>query len=405
MKSEIQDKKIRLRDHYQGIEMVTEVEKANEILRYDNRHFQKGPGTELVKMLAGEGLLVSSGALWKKQRKAVQRYFKSDENGFFSTSIRQSTQEILGNLKSNDEPFSISPLSLTTHYTLDVFLRALFGVEFLNIQDPDNPMNWLLEAQDRDLNFAKRFRALRASILPILERKVLSFTTDGPNDLCDVVLFAYLKEQNSDDLTPVLDQMMNLLIGGIETSSYSLVAALYHLAKDPELVADIRQQVGEAGHQKCPYYQGENKGLFQEQLLEDHLASFIFEVLRLYPPVWILPRTKMDTAPEQFSEAHVWISVFDLHRDATHWENEHEFSPSRFSYFKGNKPHYMPFGKGPRQCVAKNLALAEIYAFLEMIVRHFDLELPENTHASIDAKVNLLLHFETLNLIPRVSCE
>lgn len=201
------------------------------------------------------------------------------------------------------------------------------------------------------------------------------------------------------DIDSAIDQVLNLLIGGIETSAFSLVAALYYLAKMPQLNAKFFDYIQNQGTNCSNFYKRyQQTDINNPNKNCDVLDSFIFEVLRLYPPVWILSRSQKTktSCDHKMTNKNTWISLFDIQRDANYWEDENTFRGERFCQRNNRIQSYMPFGQGPRQCVAKNLALTEIREFIKMIVSNFNLLLPVETHTRVTAKVNLLLKFDTL---------
>lgn len=72
-----------------------------------------------------------------------------------------------------------------------------------------------------------------------------------------------------------------------------------------------------------------------------------------------------------------------LHRDKEIWgEDAGEFNPERFAEgaAKATKGEigFLPFGWGPRICIAQNLSLIEIKIFIAMMLRNFSFDLSPN---------------------------
>jgi cytochrome P450 len=106
----------------------------------------------------------------------------------------------------------------------------------------------------------------------------------------------------------------------------------------------------------------------------------IEEVMRLYPPVWILPR-----AAQQEDEvggyhipsgADVLICPFTMHRHPDFWPDPLRFDPARFDPAASvDRPRYayLPFGGGPRFCVGNHLGMMEAAFVTALLVRELTL--------------------------------
>jgi cytochrome P450 len=108
----------------------------------------------------------------------------------------------------------------------------------------------------------------------------------------------------------------------------------------------------------------------------------IQEAMRLYPPVWILPRRAVgpdtiDGYPVP-AGADVLICPYTLHRHPEFWTEPERFDPDRFAADQVKVRHryaYIPFGAGPRFCVGNNLGMMEAVLVTAMVAREFRLTL------------------------------
>ena len=102
--------------------------------------------------------------------------------------------------------------------------------------------------------------------------------------------------------------------------------------------------------------------------------AVVSEALRLYPPAFLITREPItrDVANRTLVPrgATVAISPWVLHRHSLLWEDPHAFDPERF--MPGAPPParfaYLPFGAGPRICVAAQFAMAEAVLVLAKLV-------------------------------------
>jgi cytochrome P450 len=64
-----------------------------------------------------------------------------------------------------------------------------------------------------------------------------------------------------------------------------------------------------------------------------------------------------------------------MHRHCKHWDDPDSFDPDRFLPERfGNNPAYLPFGTGPRMCIAAQFALAEIAVVVARLLAELELE-------------------------------
>ena len=71
----------------------------------------------------------------------------------------------------------------------------------------------------------------------------------------------------------------------------------------------------------------------------------------------------------------VWIPVYSMHMDPEHFPNPNKFDPERFN--DENKKNirsgtYIPFGIGPRNCIASRFALMEIKSLFFYMLLKFE---------------------------------
>ena len=75
--------------------MVNEPEYAKHILVANHRNYIKGLGLDRVKVLTGNGLIVSDGDLWKQQRQMIQPAFHRKVIAGLADLILESNRELL----------------------------------------------------------------------------------------------------------------------------------------------------------------------------------------------------------------------------------------------------------------------------------------------------------------------
>ncbi len=86
------------------------------------------------------------------------------------------------------------------------------------------------------------------------------------------------------------------------------------------------------------------------------------EVLRLYPPSFMIARRIVEPPPDPLpfeSGDIVLISPWLIHRDQTKWSAPQCFDPARWRHQQRDR-WFVPFGLGPRRCPAAAFARAQV---------------------------------------------
>jgi cytochrome P450 len=119
----------------------------------------------------------------------------------------------------------------------------------------------------------------------------------------------------------------------------------------------------------------------------EYLDAVISETLRIFPPATALERSASEDivlGSEQIKVNKgdiIHVPVYALHRDPENFPEPESFKPERF--LAENRSHhpysYLPFGAGPRNCVARRLALMEAKLALLYSVYNFKFSATQKT--------------------------
>jgi cytochrome P450 len=162
---------------------------------------------------------------------------------------------------------------------------------------------------------------------------------------------------------PLEENMLGFMIAGLGTTALGAAWAAWLLARYPEWQEKVREEARAAP-----------AGIRADlPCLARQVAQ---EALRLYPPAPVLARAVMRrTTLEGF---RLWpgqtilIPVYAIHRHRSLWDRPDGFDPGRFGESGAyDRAAYLPFGAGPRLCIAATFALTEIAAILSTLVRRF----------------------------------
>ncbi|XP_056016243.1 cytochrome P450 3A12-like isoform X2 [Ostrea edulis] len=180
------------------------------------------------------------------------------------------------------------------------------------------------------------------------------------------------------------------MIVGYETTATTLTFAAYCLATNPkcqeELIMEIDKTIGQA----TPDYDNIQK--------MEYLDCIIKETLRLYPPV---PRTMRETQQVMDIAGYtippntpISIPIYAFHRSPKYWEEPEVFNPDRF--LEKNKSKltpgtFLPFGLGPRSCVAMRLAYMEAKCAMIRVLQKYKFIPCEQTEIPVELDCRFFL--------------
>ncbi|CAD7090147.1 unnamed protein product [Hermetia illucens] len=183
-------------------------------------------------------------------------------------------------------------------------------------------------------------------------------------------------------IDPILAKLMaiDMLFGGIDTTSSAVTSLLYLLAKNPEKQEILRQEIMTKLPTKDSLLTAENMKHFP------YLRACLKESLRILPTVGGNIRTVPQNIILQGYQipkgTAVSMGTSILLREDEHFPNAKKYEPERWlkkdgvpAPAKSAHPYiFLPFGFGPRMCVGKRFAEMEIETLVTRIIRNFQVE-------------------------------
>lgn len=196
-------------------------------------------------------------------------------------------------------------------------------------------------------------------------------TKEKRGDFIDSLIKIKNEEQNSDfkmDGENLLFQS-GMFLSGFESSATTTAFTLMELANNHEFQKEAREDINKAI---------EKHGLTYEAFSEmKYLDQCISESIRLHPPISTLDRyTRQDykipgTDVVIEKGTAVYVSLYGMHEDERFFEDPLTFNPNRFDNDAKISDAYLPFGIGPRSCVATKLGQLHVKVVLATILREY----------------------------------
>eukprot|EP00592_Proboscia_alata_P003068 CAMPEP_0194370192 /NCGR_PEP_ID=MMETSP0174-20130528/18479_1 /TAXON_ID=216777 /ORGANISM="Proboscia alata, Strain PI-D3" /LENGTH=653 /DNA_ID=CAMNT_0039147499 /DNA_START=24 /DNA_END=1985 /DNA_ORIENTATION=- len=439
--------------------VISDPVQAKHILQFQNVKYDKGILAEILEPIMGKGLIPADPVTWKIRRKQIVPGFHSKWLnhmvglfGYCNGPLLDSLENIVdtkGGVVEMEEKFC--------SVALDIIGKSVFNYDFGSVTN-ESPVikavySALLEAEHRSMTPAPywdiplanqvvpRLRKFNADIgllnnvlNDLITQAKTSRTAEDIEDLekrdyskiKDPSLLRFLVDMKGADIDDkqLRDDLMTMLIAGHETTAAVLTWALFELTKHPDCMAKVMEEIDrvfEGDMDRIPTME-DVKSMYYVRLV-------IAETLRMYPePPLLIRRCREDNILPQGSGSvedatvirgmDMFISLYNIHRDAKFWPEPNTFDPMRFTRkfvnpevkgWAGFDPRkwegrlypnevsadyaYLPFGGGARKCIGDEFAMLEATVTLSMVLRRFKFQFDESRFTDVD----IMEHPQDLN--------
>jgi cytochrome P450 len=362
---------------------------VRRILVRRHSRYVKGPGFERVKMLLGNGLIVSDGDVWRRSRTMIQPAFKvQNVHRLMKVMVQCTDRRAAAWAQAVGKKAVINITEETSEFALELILISIFGADYEDkvMASGENPFAFLSRDSKRDLSVVMKVRDLRKMLLEIIEER----RSRDADEFDFLSMYIQATDKSGEHFTDkeLLDELMTLIVAGFETSANTLNWVWYLIAGYPDVEARLIAEAQEF-LPNVSAVNAENTAamVYTQQVLE--------EALRLYPPVWLFTRrSREDDELDDYdvpTGTDIYLSPYILHRTEHIWPNPDAFEPDRFEV--GDKPKrdrpYFPFSLGPRRCLGEYFSFLEMKVHIGLLLRRFRLERVSNADPVLELAINL----------------
>lgn len=368
---------------------ITRPEHILHVLQTNAANYRKGRDYRILKLSLGEGLLTSEDGLWQRQRKMTQPAFHSQQVAGFIRIMEDCTLAMLQRWQTRakaGEAFDVVPE--LTRLTLNIVSHALFTTSL----ESDLDIIQQALAVGRDFSVKRAWSVLQvphwlptsanrehrrslAGFHAVIDRMIAERrnSSQAVHDLLKMLMEARDESGAAMSDRQLRDEVATLLTAGHETTTLVLAWTIYFISTRPEVVERMAAEISFLNG-RAPEYEDLSRLRYIRMVVE--------EVMRLYPPVWILSRTVVaddEIGGYQISAgAELLVLPYVTHRHPQWWQDPDRFCPERFlPENSAGRPRgaYLPFGAGPRTCIGLNFAMTEILVVLALLLQRFRPEL------------------------------
>jgi len=358
-----------------------------ELLVTRSRDFIKSPGVQLLRPLLGDGLLLSEGDTWLRQRRLVQPAFHRQRVAGYGDVMTAFAERHVATWKDG---YVIEAHAEMMALTQAIVGKTLFDADVSGDAHEAGQAAKVL-AEDFGARMAsfrlmpywlptpRNFRWRRAvRRLDAIVHRIIAARRSSPEDRGDL-LSMLMQAQDADDgsrmtARQVRDEVMTIFLAGHETTAVALSWTWYLLAQHPDADARLADELRHVLGGRAP-------SVADLPRLR-YAGMAVTESMRLYPPAYGIGRQATRAteiagqviAPGDIFIAPTWV----VHRDRRWFEEPEAFRPERWAGDLAQRlPRfaYFPFGGWPRQCIGNSFAQMEAVLLLATIAQRFRLSL------------------------------
>ncbi len=334
-----------------------------------------------LRHLLGDGLLLSDGERWRRQRRLIQPAFRRERLDEYAQLVIQLAEEFAGGLAEGQR---IEVSRAMMELTLRIVSRALFDHEVAGDTDRVARATRALRAAfggvgallppwlptPRNRRIGRALADLDALIYDLVDRPRKGARPDLLSALAEAV------DREGDgtgmDRRQLRDELITMLLAGHDTTAHALSWTFHLLAQHPAVEATLREEAVSVLGDRRPEPSDIDKLHYTEQVLN--------EAMRLYPPAYLVARVTAEEAEidgyvlPRDTDVVIWI--YHVQRDPRWFPEPTRFDPERFSPARKGTIRgfsYLPFGAGMRTCIGKQFALMEAKLVLACTLRRVSL--------------------------------
>ncbi|ATB27516.1 cytochrome P450 [Melittangium boletus] len=362
---------------------------AEHVLSRRNTVYAKGgPLWEVLRPYLGNGLLMSEGDYWLRQRRLMQPLFTQQRLVALSDLMLEAIDAGLEHWREPAEralPFDVD--RAFSKLTMMISARVIFGrgMSAQEAQVLGSHVTHVIDSMVGNMltksipswvplpgrrRYQQALKDVDEGLLRLIQRSGASDETADNDGL----LASFIRARTSQVAEPLTakelrDETMTLFLGGHQTTAYALTWSIYFLTLYPQVEQRMRAEVEALGGRRPT---------FSDLAALPYMRMVIQESMRARPPVWWIPRKALED--DEIDGHHIPAGtvvapiMFTIHHHPEIWESPMEFDPERFTPERSANRHrfaWVPFGSGPRKCIGEHFSMMESQLALARIVQKF----------------------------------
>ncbi|KAJ6441493.1 carboxylesterase [Purpureocillium lavendulum] len=370
---------------------------------------------EVLSKQAANLLTLRDKAQHGRRRRVISQAFSESSLRLFEPKIQSRVARLCDLLRRGADgsslslkpgewsgPVDMSNASEVNNLAFDIMTAVSFGTDFNTtekpeyrfalkaIEDSNVRLGVLLQAPEISIgSLDKRlFPAACAAKLKFVKfiRMVLAKRLAASKSTSKDI-FSFLQDckdptsGNELSITELSTETATFIVAGADTSSTSMAAVSHYITGSSRCYRRVTEEV------RGTFSSVDEICLGPKLNACAYLRACIDEALRLSPPGGAALWREVETGGTLIDgtyvpgQCEVAVGIYSIHHNASYYSDPFTYNPDRWyrplndkeSRSESSKLPYMPFSVGPRSCVGKPLAIAQMMIVFARMLWEFDL--------------------------------
>ncbi|KAL3450012.1 cytochrome P450 [Aspergillus insuetus] len=353
----------------------------------------------------GDSIFVTDGEQWSASRHLIRPMFVRDR--LVDTEIfEKHVQHLIPHLDGEKGSKVVDVTSLFFRYTLDAATDYLLGQGTDSLQNPETQFAEAFRYVQRRQaqyfrlgvfkfilsrkEFRKQLKVMDDFIKPYIDRVLAMSPAELDQKLSKSETFLHALARFTRDRRTLRDQLVAVLLAGRDTTAATLSFCLFELARNPAVVAKLREEIDA----RLGLGPDARKPTYTDLKEMKYLSAVLNESMRLYPVVPFNVRFSLKdttlprgggpdgTAPVGIKAGtRIIYSTMIMQRSPDNYDSpssENYIDPAKWipeRWTSGWQPkpwHFIPFNGGPRICIGQQFATIEMGYTVVRILQAFE---------------------------------
>jgi cytochrome P450 len=376
--------------------LVSDRDMIARILLDDREHYpKKGDAVDEMKVILGEqGILVTEGEHWARQRKMSMPAFRQEKLKIMMQDMNEIALRAVDQLQDH---LHFSSHEFCNRVGLAIVCKTAFDYEVEALVDP-SIKDPVLEAEDvasielmkriqrskywKKLPLPSNFKLQKLMNNLMIRIQDIAHERDPNADKeASAIFIDMLRKERDNEGKGMSDEeliqmVLQFVAAGHGTSGALFQWVLFYLCCHPDVQEKTREEINRVMENK-------DQLDFEDYKRLPYLTQVIKETLRLRPPIPIMLRgTDKEVILDNYriqKNTAIMLMIGVVQNNPAIWgHNCNFFDPEHVSEEAiKSRPKYsfIPFGLGPRMCIGHQFSMLETTVLFAHLLRHYQFEL------------------------------